>query len=176
MHPTNFESLTPSERTILRELLRERDQKAVARVLGLSPETVKTHLRNAREKCAADTSFALAKAFARHEGAPPRWGIPLDGGEAEADIPLIDGSQAAQGEFEAEHEEFREDRTSFVFDHETLPLLSAQSRLQADHDVSLRRLLKIGVLVCILMLVIILAFPLSESFQRLANVIDPPTG
>jgi DNA-binding CsgD family transcriptional regulator len=44
-------------------LLRERDQKAIARQLNLSPETVKTHLRNAREKTGVRTSSAAATRY-----------------------------------------------------------------------------------------------------------------
>lgn len=175
MHATIFDSLTPSERAILRELLRQRDQKCVARELGLSPETVKTHLRNAREKCGADTSFALAKAFALHEGAPPRWGIPLDGGGRSVGS---DASEAmpADGDADGDRNEVREARTSFAFDRDrTLPPTAQATREETNRD-GLRRMLAILGIVILLIVVIILAFPLSESFQRLANEIEPPTG
>lgn len=175
MGPSNLDSLTPSERAILRQLLKERDQKAVARTLKLSPETVKTHLRNAREKCGAGTSFALARAFALHEGSTPLWGITPDGGgnpESIADREV--GSKPTASEDERS-DEVREARIPFAF-HEDLEIRAAarQPRDVASGTV-IRRLSMIALVVFVLALLIILAFPLSESFQRFANLIDPPT-
>ncbi len=78
MASEQLDSLTPTERLVLRSLLENRDQKAIARELKLSPETVKTHLRNAREKTGIRTSFALAKALADHDPHPPERVIPLE--------------------------------------------------------------------------------------------------
>lgn len=171
-----LDSLTPSERTILRVLLTERDQKTVARHLGLSPETVKSHLRNAREKCRADTSFGLAKALALHERHPPEWGMTPEGGEPIGGGDGMDVEPARTEADDGRHDEAREMRQPFVFDHQLLPTAST-TRSEGDSDgTTLRRLLAIAAIVLLLMLLIILAFPLSESFQRLANLIEPPTG
>lgn len=172
---TNLDSLTPSERSILRQLLKERDQKAVARTLGLSPETVKTHLRNAREKCGADTSFALARAFALHEGATPLWGITPEGGE---DPDPVGGRSVGSTPTVSEDErsdEVREARTSFAFHEDPETGAAARQPRDVASGTVVRRLSMIALLVLVLALLIILAFPLSESFQRFANLIDPPT-
>jgi DNA-binding CsgD family transcriptional regulator len=175
MEPINLDSLTPSERTVLRELLKERDQKAVARALGLSPETVKTHLRNAREKCGTGNSFALAKAFALHEGSPPRWGITPERGEDWPHIGDMGEGQAQAASMDDRSDEVREARTPFAFQEDSDVRAAAKQLQEAASGTALRRLSMIAALVLILTLLIILAFPLSESFQRFANLIDPPT-
>lgn len=176
MRSNKLDSLTPSERTVLRELLQERDQKTVARSLGLSPETVKTHLRNAREKCGADSSFALAKAFALYEGAPPGRGIPSDGGGASAASDVKEGASEAGEALNDRSDELREARTPFVFEQEFLTRSTAEPLQERAGHVGVQRLLMIAALVLFLVFAIILAFPLSESFQRFANLIQPPIG
>lgn len=178
MSPDQIQSLTPSERSVLRKLLEERDQKTVARALGLSPETVKSHLRNAREKCGARDSFSLAKALAAHEGHPPIRVIPFDGGEQ--DGPQTVRSKPIEGIFETGRAQvtssISEERSLFIFAD------GAGQRVNSEHEREAsegakggpRLLIAFGIVVLI-MLILILAFPLSESFQRLANAIDPPT-
>lgn len=176
MSPDRIEALTPSERTVLRKLLDERDQKSVARSLGLSPETVKSHLRNAREKCGAPDSFSLAKALAAHEGSPPEWVIPPRGGEP-ASFPSAK-TQAVESVHELEAtavDQVSEERALFVFAEaigRTPP--SEHERKPSNGYGGFSRLLAATGLAVMIILIIILAFPLSESFQRLANALDPP--
>jgi len=80
MVSNSLDSLTPTERAVLQSLLHNRDQKAIARELAISPETVKTHLRNAREKTGIRTRFALAKALSEHVQHTPEWGRPRRAG------------------------------------------------------------------------------------------------
>lgn len=177
MSPRQIESLTPSERSVLRKLLEERDQKTVARALGLSPETVKSHLKNAREKCGAQDSFSVAKALAEYEGHPPRWGIPFGGGEP-------DGREAAMAvSIESIYgtkpkpisSGISEARSLFLFANGAeQAVVSDQAREKPKGVNSIPRLLITLSVTLLIILIILLAFPLSESFQRLANAIDPP--
>ena len=172
MEVTQLDLLTPSEKRALRQLLVDHDQKAVARSLGLSPETVKTHLRNAREKCGCTSSFALAKVLIEYEQATPFRGIPPQRGEwiaALGPIPVQPARKFAMGR---RGDEIREERTAFSFAdlHDDPPARSGR-----DGTAALKRLLLTGALILVLIVAIILAFPLSESFQRLANAIEAPT-
>ena len=169
-----IDSLTPTERRVLRLVLTEREHKVVALKLGLSPETVKSHLRNAREKCGASTSFSLARALADHESAPPpAWGIPSQGGDAflpgaaNFGEPEDVGGKALEG--------VAEQRMPFEFDAADAPRASITVEKTGRGPTPLMRLLLAGLVALIMILSVILAFPLAESFQRLANVIDPPT-
>jgi DNA-binding CsgD family transcriptional regulator len=173
MEPHPLDSLTPSERNVLRMLLQERDQKAIARQLNLSPETVKTHLRNAREKAGIRTSFALARALAEQESHPPEEGIPHPGGQPAPARSAINQSSKRPEEPAPHDDAFHEGRAVFDYGQSLFtapaPLVKKRNSLPA----STRMLIVIGL--CILLVVlIILAFPLSESFQRFANVLDPP--
>lgn len=171
----SFELLTPSERRILYQLLVDGDQKSVARSLDLSPETVKTHLRNAREKCGVASSFALAKAVYPTNLRPPKRGIPQSrGGFTEASSPSRSSTPVPRFG-NSECDELRENFVPFTFDDLPSLALPDKQRSGRGDPAIFHRLLMIGALTLVVALAIILAFPLSESFQRLANVIDPPT-
>jgi len=173
MEANKLDLLTPSEKKTLRQLLVDHDQKAVARTLGLSPETVKTHLRNAREKCGYASSFALARALIAHERSTPFQGIPPKGGGPDGDVAGRFAPPDAKAPAVHHDDELREERTVFTFtdrcDH------APPARSESDKTIALKRLLLVGALVLILIVAIILAFPLSESFQRFANAIETPT-
>lgn len=175
MDTSAFDSLTPGEAAIVRLLAHARDQKTVARELGLSPETVKTHLRNAREKTGAPTSFSLARAFAAWEASHPFQVIPPQGVDASEETWIIPTPTQRSGKAEAANGDdgaFRERRVTF--DHEMTDRPVVGHAAGPGSTDPLRRLLLAGALALIIALVLILAFPLSESFQRLADVIDPP--
>lgn len=174
MEPQPLDSLTPSERNVLRVLLRERDQKAIARQLNLSPETVKTHLRNAREKTGVRTSFALARALAEQEAHPPAWGIPRPEGEPSPPKTITDASSKRPEEQDPDDDAFHEERA--VFDYGRSSFLAHAPREEKKRNplqASTRMLIVTG-MGFLLVALMILAFPLSESFQRLADVLDPP--
>jgi len=175
MMPDPLDSLTPSERLVLATLLDHRDQKAIARELDLSPETVKTHLRNAREKTGIRTSFALARALAEHERRTPNRGMPLPGGGTGA-VEKADGGAAGRpATTDAGNAAFHEDRT--IFDFEEVSFQPGGSKPTEEGGAkALRRLLMIAGLTLLLIVIILLAVPLSDSFQRFADVLDPPKG
>jgi DNA-binding CsgD family transcriptional regulator len=175
MIPDKLDSLTPSERLVLFTLLDCRDQKAIARELDLSPETVKTHLRNAREKTGIRTSFALARALAEHDRHTPDRVMPHRGGGNVHPKPVIE-SAAEHPEISAERDAaFHEDR--MIFDFEEPAFLSLPSvPTEGKRPKALSRLLMIAGLTLLLILIILLAVPLSDSFQRFADVLDPPKG
>jgi len=173
MNPDGLHRLTDSERAVLRELLRHGHQGSVARALNLSPETVKTHLRNAREKCGASASFALARLLAESERSTPKEVMPRLGGGTITPHPV--NSKASEPEKrDGMGDEVREERVAFGFQGMPMPATEERHDTGTHGSGALKRLLLAGALVLIVTLAIILAFPLSESFQRLANVVAPP--
>lgn len=171
-----LDSLTPSEKLVLRTLLHHRDQKAIARELGLSPETVKTHLRNARTKTGVRTSFALARALDDREPPPPGSGMPRPGGAPTAsDVDSDDGTRRSDDP-EERLMVFQEDRAVFEFDgppHQSFRVAALDGRPLSR---PLVRLLMVAGLTLLIAVIILLAVPLSDAFQRFANVLDPPRG
>lgn len=174
MEPHLLDSLTPSERTVLRVLLRERDQKTIARQLNLSPETVKTHLRNAREKTGARQSFALARALADRETHTPEQGITLQGGGSSSPAGATNGASKRPEEQGREDDAFHETRAVFDYAQSSSVFPVPQEEKQRNSLSATMRMLITTGLGVLLVVLIILAFPLSESFQRLADVLDPP--
>ncbi len=171
-HP--FDSLTPSERNVLRVLLRERDQKAIARQLNLSPETVKTHLRNAREKTGVRTSFALARALAEEEAHPPERGIPRLEGEPAPTRSVTNESSRRPEEPDPNDDAFHEKRAVFDYGQSSFTAPAPWEEKKRNSLTASTRMLITTGLGILLVVLIILAFPLSESFQRFADVLDPP--
>ncbi|MEG3172112.1 helix-turn-helix transcriptional regulator [Sphingomonas sp. ZB1N12] len=169
-----LDSLTRSERNVLRVLLRERDQKTIARQLNLSPETVKTHLRNAREKTGVRQSFALARALAEHETDTPEWGITLPGGGYSSPEPTTNGASKRPEEQGPDDDAFHEKRAVFDYDRSSSGFPVFREEKQRNSLSATTRMLITTGLGILLVALIILAFPLSESFQRLADVLDPP--
>ncbi len=176
MNSDPLDSLTPSERLVLSALLEHRDQKAIARELDLSPETVKTHLRNAREKTGIRTSFALARAFAEREGHTPGRGIPRQGGEFGDPPPASEGSARRSGMTTGREAAFNEDRLTFDFEDTGFRARQPGKPKGGNRPKALPRLFMVAGLALLLAVIILLALPLSESFQRFADVLDPPKG
>lgn len=174
MEPHVLDSLTPSEKNVLRVLLRERDQKAIARQLNLSPETVKTHLRNAREKTGVRTSFALARAFAERDAHTPERGIPLPEGGPSPSSSVTEGASRRPTDTDRNDDAFHEGRAVFDFDRSSIHVPPLRGEGRRNPLSASTRLLIVAGMVIMLVALIILAFPLSESFQRLADVLDPP--
>lgn len=174
MAPYPLDSLSPSERNVLRVLLRERDQKAIARQLNVSPETVKTHLRNAREKTGVRTSFALARALAEHEAHPPEGGIPRFEGEPSPPPSITKGSSKRPEGLDQDGDAFHERRAIFDYGPSSFMVPAPwEEKKRNPLPASMRMLIVTGMGI-LLVALIILAFPLSESFQRFADVLDPP--
>lgn len=171
-----LDSLTPGEKLVLRMLLRHRDQKAIARELGLSPETVKTHLRNARTKTGVRTSFALARALSDREPPPLGSGMPRTGGVRAA--PGADSDDEARRSDDPEERlmVFREDRAAFEFDGPPYQPFRVAVLEGCPRPRLLARLLMVAGLTLLIAVIILLAAPLSDAFQRFANVLDPPRG
>jgi len=175
MVSNSLDSLTPTERAVLQSLLHNRDQKAIARELGISPETVKTHLRNAREKTGIRTSFALAKALSERVRHTPEWGMPRAGGGAPPPDVSTDVASSRPEGADRNGDAFHEERAVFDFDltpfpHPIPPVVEKRN----EFAWATRMMIVVGLAV-LAIFVILLAFPLSESFQRFANVLDPPT-
>lgn len=171
----SLDSLTPAERAVLGSLLHNRDQKAIARELGISPETVKTHLRNAREKTGIKTSFALAKALSEHVGPPPEWGMPRRGGGAPLRKDSTDAASSRPEGADRNGDAFHQERAVFDFDLTPLPHPIPPVAEKRNELSSVTRMMIVAGLAVLVAVAILLAFPLSESFQRFANVLDPPT-
>lgn len=167
-----FDSLSPGERTALGLLLEEGDQKAVARRLGVSPETVKTHLRNAREKTGIGSSFALARALARGQTPTPFRGIPGQGGATASSAAPMHGAKDSRRNDDGDRPGLSEAHVRLDLDRPASSSTGGTGGWRHAPSPMLR-LVAVGGLVLIISLVIILAFPLSESFQRLADKLDP---
>lgn len=174
MASEQLDSLTPTERLVLRSLLENRDQKAIARELKLSPETVKTHLRNAREKTGIRTSFALAKALADHDPHPPERVIPLQVGGPFPPFGLSDPASSQAGRPDRNDDAFHEERAIFAFDRSSIPHPVFPAEERRNSLTSMPRMLTTTGLALLVIVVILLAHPLSESFQHFADVLDPP--
>jgi DNA-binding CsgD family transcriptional regulator len=72
--------LSPRERDVLQLLAEGLDSRAIARTLGVSHATVRTHMRGARMRLRARSRpHAIALALVRGEIAPVRVGEPLQG-------------------------------------------------------------------------------------------------
>lgn len=165
--------LTPSERNVLRVLVRERDQKAIARQLNLSPETVKTHLRNAREKTGVRTSFALARALVEHESHPPGRGIPLPEVEPFPARSPTSGISKRPEKQDLNGDAFHEERAVFDYGRSSFTASAPREEKKRNPLPASMRILIVTGMGILLVALMILAFPLSESFQRLADVLDP---
>lgn len=81
-----LETLTPKERECLRLVAENRGSKDIARLLGISPTSVETHVRRAREKLGTRDRFAAARLLVRAEehldaraARGPRQGAPTAG-------------------------------------------------------------------------------------------------
>lgn len=172
MDRRGLDSLTDAEKRVLRTVLVERNQKAVASVLGLKPETVKTHLRNAREKCGAISSYDLARVLAAHDDGPtPFQGIPrreVETREPEDGIPAL---PKRPRDDVSEVVGLREIGTTFDFEPPSLAPAEDRQFVPPARVGAMPRLLLAAALALVVMLAILLVFPLSESFQRLADLI-----
>ncbi len=173
MNAEAYESLTRSERAVLRLLSREREIGEVAETLGLTVSTVETYIKTARRKLGGVSRYVAARNLRDHEAS-------LNGGSLVRGLP----EQVSSSDIEAVGEAMppnRQDRVreeSAVFDfgdgpptHRSPVGMGAGSAGSA----LLRLLMVVGVAVAIAAL-LLLAIPLGEGAQRLANVIDPPHG
>lgn len=66
-HAPGLETLTPKERECLRLVAENRGSKDIARLLGISPTSVETHVRRAREKLGLRDRFAAARLLVHAE-------------------------------------------------------------------------------------------------------------
>lgn len=67
---THFDTLTPTERTVLRLVHHSRKTDVIAGMLNLSPHTVNQHIASARRKLGGAGRYIAADALRAHEGHP----------------------------------------------------------------------------------------------------------
>lgn len=75
-----IESLSERQKEILRLAGRHHQTKEIARLLGISEHTIKTHLTEARRRLGGVTTRQAVRLFEEHEGWTP---LPQDGGSQE---------------------------------------------------------------------------------------------
>lgn len=168
MSRSGIDKLTQQERACLR-LVPLRNTAEIARLTGLSPETVKTYLRRAREKLDVTRTAAAARLLIEADSCPLERGSSSRVTDAEgSDLHLMPPQRPARSAPVAVQEE----RTGFSYAHERR---EPQEEEGAAYDRQwLNTLLKIAALVAMIAVIILLADPLSQSAQKLANLISPP--
>ncbi|SFR80519.1 response regulator transcription factor [Sphingomonas jatrophae] len=127
-----YDQLTPRQRECLRLAYYRLRYQEIAHELGLSPETVKTYLRQAREALGASSTLAAAQILSEREGVPPppKGGYPAMG---IAPPPPIREKKPSAVEA-TERLSMREERLVFepsVFTHPAPP--SPTFRVAAEH-------------------------------------------
>lgn len=170
MDPAAYESLTPAERTCLRASL-GRTNEEVAQILGVSPNTVKTQLVNARRKLGSPPKGAAALGLVAWEQAREHHPFRVSPKRVMVDPPDA-GHEAATGT-EAVHEE----RATFDFgEAASRPGPPVHSEVpQDDLTNRLQILWQLARLVLAVITTVLLAGPLSEGYQGFANLIYPYT-
>lgn len=142
MHEEALAKLSARQAECLRLVSRDRDAKEIARILGISDETVERHIKLAMRKLGLGSRFAAARALAEFEGRTHPVVMPLHRAQTTG---MGVGRTAADGTVprqEAGRDELREARAAFghsapaevsdlsSYDHrEVRNLLSAPMRL-----------------------------------------------
>ncbi len=88
-----IEALSPRQKEILRLLSHRLQQKEVAKLLGISPWTVRDHIEEAREKLQVETTREAILLWVDYEaGSPPiEWGPPTQGTGGIEEMPPASG-------------------------------------------------------------------------------------
>lgn len=161
------DSLTARQKECLRLVSRDRDAKEIARILGLSPETVRGHVKAAMARLGTNSRYEAARRLAAAEATDPWRGDP-SWGIGSTPVPVEHLGPHPSTVDEAANV-VREDRAVFVYRHasdETAVLPGA-----AGNDLTIVRLLRIVKLVFAIALILLLAGPLSVSFQNIARLV-----
>ena len=173
MDQSAYDSLSPRERECLRLVARDRGSSEIAGILTLSVNTVDNHIKSARNKLGGIDRFRAAREISAFEGHDQSQAshtlaigqdlVSSDGCGVNNSVVDLPGTASV-----------RETRT--VFEHREMEDPKPLAGVTRKNDLTIiHQLILMCTLTFILGGVLMLAFPLSESWQRLANLIDPPT-
>ena len=172
MDPDRISSLTARERDCLRLVDRESSSGEIAARLDLSPSSVDTYIKRAREKLGAPSRFVAARALRDYE-ARTQSGGPPDRGLAASERSNDSSDRQGTAEAGPDHVVVMEERAAFT-PFPSVELASSRDEAKSiDVRSSLRRTWLVVMLIVAFSAVVLLAFPLTESFQRLADVLEP---
>lgn len=171
MDPSEYESLSRSELAVMRLLSREQEIGEIASALGLTPSTVETYIKNARRKLGGAPRYVAARRLREFEvslnqGSPLPGLLSLD----TDDNPPIAGEAATQRQC---GEGVREERVSFRVEEPTAWATAPTRKPQREVNLVVMRLLMVVGIAFALAALLLLAIPLGEGAQRLANVVAP---
>jgi DNA-binding CsgD family transcriptional regulator len=171
MDQATYESLTDRQRECLRLVARDRDSKEIARLLGKSPETVNAHIKASLAKLSYPSRFVAARELAAFEERHP-WLVNQPRGIANER--LISDQQPVDYAVRSERTSpaFRDGQA--VFAMPTADPLPAWIDGQGGSTTgALRRLTLAAALTVLLALAIVAAVPMSDAFERLADLLRP---
>jgi hypothetical protein len=100
--------------------------------------------------------------------------IPRAGGEPSPPFDPIESASSQAGRQGGNDDAFHEERAVFSYDRPSAPHPTSPVEERRNSLTSMPRMLTTTGLALLVIVVILLALPLSESFQRFADVLDPP--
>lgn len=174
MDQSAYDSLSPRERECLRLVARDRGSSEIAGMLTLSVNTVDNHIKSARNKLGGIDRFRAARELSALEGHDQS---QASHGLAIGQDPILSddrGTDNAVVDFPATAS-VCETRTIFEHREEERHKRPPAGAMPKNDLSMVKQLILICILTFVLGGVLLLAFPLSESWQHLANLIDPPT-
>lgn len=172
MDASSYDSLTRSELAVLRLLSREKEVGEIATELGLTISTVETYIKSARRKLGGAGRYVAARSVREFEASRNR-GSPTPGlssGVAER-TPVAAGEVMSPDQL---GDRVQEERVAFRFGDEVPSRNGApESYRPGGMNLVILRLLMVVGVALVLAALLLLAIPLGESAQRLANLVDP---
>jgi DNA-binding CsgD family transcriptional regulator len=163
--------LQPRELEVLRLVARRMTSKQIAIQLGISVHTVNGYIADARKKLDGISRQDAATMVAEHDQSDPQKSTPelmrVD------DVPR---DVTASGREQSEQHTLRDVAERTEWNVSTAePLAMPPNYLGPEqHDlITLKRLALVAVVAAGLAILVVAALPMSESYQRLANMIEP---
>ena len=169
-----IESLTSQEKVVLRQVVPGVRLKTIGANLGISTETVRVHLRHAREKLRVSSSLDAARLLAEDEALGTQNGVTPPKVMA-CSSTQFDSDDATWGVRPMPSRDVvREAQASASYDLNYRSQDAPVSGAPSNELSSLQRLALIVAILVGLALAIIALPALHDSFQRVANAIEPP--
>lgn len=168
-----IDSLTAQERVVLRLVKPGFEIKLIARELGLSPDTVKAHLRHCRAKLGVSSSLAAAKLLAEAECRTEFNGVTPAKAMAPPSVSK-ESTEATWGPVSISTPAVVREAPASVSFGIHLARYDAPAGGKRNGLSPLLRITLMIAMVVGLVLAIVAAPALYDSTQRVANAIDPP--